>query len=282
MFLLILSLKCIGQSKAAVNAIVDKTRILIGEHIQLQLEANIPVKEPIRFFSVDSLPHFEILEEQKIDTVQTESGIFLKQKIIITSFDSGHWVIQPFLLSKNIKTDSIPIDVVFSVFDPESNYHDVKGIIEVDSKKIKKRWWFFIAGAVALILIVLFILLRRKKSFSNKEQILQTDPFDEAMKSLAGIHRDQLTEKEYYSRVVDIFRLYVLRRKGIMSLQKTTEDLVFQLKKIGLAGEQFSDLSSSLRLSDYVKFAKYIPTEDDNKAFFKTIKKSIEYIERIK
>ncbi len=44
------ALSAIGQDKTAVKATVDKSKILIGEPIRLQLEADIPENEAIRFF----------------------------------------------------------------------------------------------------------------------------------------------------------------------------------------------------------------------------------------
>ncbi|MES1226658.1 MAG: hypothetical protein ABUT20_64890, partial [Bacteroidota bacterium] len=65
------------------------------------------------------------------------------------------------------------------------------------------------------------------------------------------------------------------------SLQQTTDDLVSQLRNINLGKEQYNQLSQALRLSDFVKFAKYIPTENDNETVFNTIKKTIEDIEKL-
>ncbi|MEI9809798.1 MAG: hypothetical protein WDO16_19105 [Bacteroidota bacterium] len=88
--------------------------------------------------------------------------------------------------------------------------------------------------------------------------------------------------KQYYSSLVDIFRMYVLKKKGIHSLQKTTDDIVVQLKSIPVGKEQFDKLSQALRLSDFVKFAKYIPSGDDDRHAFDAIKTTITAIEQIK
>jgi hypothetical protein len=65
-----------------------------------------------------------------------------------------------------------------------------------------------------------------------------------------------------------------------LSLQKTTDDLVIQLKTLPLDKEQFDTLSQALRLSDFVKFAKYIPSEKDNEDCFEEIKNTIIKIEK--
>ena len=85
-----------AQSKTTVKATIDRSQILIGEPIRLTLEADIPEHEAIRFFQYDSIPHFEFLNREKIDTSNTGSGTILTQVVRITSFDSGHWVIPAF------------------------------------------------------------------------------------------------------------------------------------------------------------------------------------------
>ena len=93
LFFAISLLHSAAQDTVVVRASVDKRSILIGEHFNLRLEADIPETEAIRFFRVDTLPHFEFLDKQKIDTTNTSVGTVLVQVIKMTSFDSGHWVI---------------------------------------------------------------------------------------------------------------------------------------------------------------------------------------------
>lgn len=77
-----------------------------------------------------------------------------------------------------------------------------------------------------------------------------------------------------------IFRLYLLRRKGILSLQETTGDLIPLLKNIGLSDNELSGLRQTLLLSDFVKFAKYQPAATDDQACHDEISKAIQIIER--
>src|SRR5882757_3068355 len=107
-----------AQSKTIVKASTDRNKILIGEPVRLTLEVDIPENEPIRFFSIDSIPHFEFLQRTKTDTINTDKGTKLIRVIPITSFDSGHWVIPSFILTDKIATDTIPVDVGFTPFDP--------------------------------------------------------------------------------------------------------------------------------------------------------------------
>ncbi|HYM94722.1 MAG TPA: hypothetical protein VET23_11325, partial [Chitinophagaceae bacterium] len=262
-----------------VQATIDRNKILIGERIQLTLEAGTSLNSPIHFFSLDSIPHFQFVSRQKTDTLKTSDSLFLKQVFYITSFDSGHWTIPAFFLTKKIQTNPIPVDVVFSDFDTSQNYHDIKDIIQVNPAKENKRWWYYAAAAVILIggFIIIWVTKRKKKP--QVMPVQPDDPYKEAMQQLDRIRKEYSTAKQYYSSLIDTFRMYILRKKGIQSLQKTTDDMVLQLKKLNLDKNQFEQLLQALRLGDFVKFAKYSPASEDDTFVFETIKKSIQVIE---
>jgi hypothetical protein len=271
-----------AQDKIVIKANVDKNNIVIGGQIHFNLEADFPAHEPIRFFYIDSIPHFEILERKKIDTIDNNKRIKLSQSLTLTSFDSGHWVIPPFELAgdKPMFTDSIPVNVSFSPFDPNQDYHDIKDVIDVQAEEKKKKDWYWYIAASALLLAAIIYLLARKKK-KPKAKAPPIDPFTEAKQELEKLRRENPGSKIFYTRLVDIFRVYILRRKGIASLQKTTDDLVVQLKSLKLSAEDFNQLAQTLRMSDFVKFAKYEPSEKDKTDSFNIIKGSIESIQRL-
>ncbi len=270
----------IAQGGSTIKASVDKNKILIGEPIQLTIEGYLPLGSAKFFIVIDSIEHFELLEKLVIDSIDKKGGLTIKGIYKITSFDSGHWIIPSFTLSQNVKTDTIPIDVIFSDFDPNQEYHDIKDILEVKSFKKKTKWWWYAAGAALVLGLVWLYLKRKKKPQPVVVPKIVINPYDEAMKQLEQLQRDKPGTKQYHSKLTDIFRLYVFRKKGILSLQKTTDDLVLQLKSLNLSKEQFDKLSQSLRLSDFVKFAKYIPTSEDDGNAFNEIRNAIVNIEK--
>jgi hypothetical protein len=269
-----------AQGSATIKASVNKNRILLGESLVLTIEAYLPSNSKIKLEQADSIAHFEFLEKPVVDSSHTSGGVTFLGKYTITSFDSGHWVIPSFTLTKGVKTDTIPIDVVFSDFNPEQDYHDIKDVLEVKVPKKKIAWWIYAAGLLVLILLIAFLTRRKKKLVITAAPKITVSPYEEAMRELEQLQKRQPEAKEYYSKLVNIFRLYIFRKKGILSLQKTTDDLVVQLKGLNLDKEQFDKLSQSLRLSDFVKFAKYIPSGNDKEESFKEIEKAIINIEK--
>lgn len=284
-FLLIVLLYTAGltaQPASTVKAYTDKARILIGEPLLLTVEVTVPEREAIRFVDVDSIAHFEWLKKPVTDTVNTGSGTRLKAVYTLTSFDSGHWVIPSFELSGGLKTDTIPVDVVFSDFNPEQPYHDIKDILEADPVEAKARWWWYVAsGIILLLLLLLYFRLKRKKPETPVLAVATIQPYDEAMKALALLAQEKMTPRIFHTRLAEIFRLYIFKKKNLLSLQKTTDDLVLQLADVGLEKPVYDAMAQALRIGDFVKFAKYASSPADDEAALVAIRKSIDAIEQL-
>jgi len=269
-----------AQGGTTIKATVDKNKILIGEPIQLTIEAYISAGSPVKFSDIDSIAHFE-LGKPEVDTVDRQGGFAVIKKYSITSFDSGHWVIPSFVLSPTAQSDTIPVDVVFSDFDPKQEYHDIKDILEVNPpKEDKKKWWLLAIGGALLFALLIFYFTRKKKPQPVAAVKTVANPYEEAIRQLEQLQKNKPAAKEFHSALTDIFRLYVFRKKGILSLQKTTDDLVLQLKGLDLPKDQFDKLAQALRLSDFVKFAKFIPSAEDDNQSLEEIRNAIKTIEK--
>src|SRR5580658_9272602 len=110
----------ISQTTVSVKASINRKKILIGEPVQLTLEAKVPANADIAWFPEDSIPHFEFIRKGRIDSVFSGDEKSFRQDILITSFDSGTQVIPGLSISVNgtaYVTDSARIEVGFSKFD---------------------------------------------------------------------------------------------------------------------------------------------------------------------
>lgn len=279
LFSMILAQTIIAQGDASIKASVNKNKILLGEPLVLTIESYFPSGSKIQFEQIDTIAHFEFLDKPVIDSSSENGDIKVIGKYTITSFDSGHWVIPSFTLAKGVKTDTIPIDVVFSDFNPEQDYHDIKDIIEVKTKKEGIPWWIYATAVAFLLLTVIFLARRKKKPVVIAKEKIVVNPYEEAMQQLTDLQKENPDTKTYYAELTNIFRLYIFRKKGILSLQKTTDDLILQVKDVVNDKGKFDRLSQALRLSDFVKFAKYIPEEGDKQTSYSDILNSIKLIE---
>ena len=280
-----------------VKTSVDKTKILIGERINYHVETSMPDNTyRLTWFSVpDSFGNFVPIIRNKIDTVFSNGTWNFSQEIVMTSFDSGRQVIPPLTLnasrldsdsSFNINTDSIAIDVTYSPTDSIMPFHDIKNIIEV---KKSVSYWIWILVGVAILLIIIWIVFLRK-FFKKKKDITifesKLSPYDEAMKSLNDLEKENLIDqnkvKEYYTRLTDIFKRYLSRKTNTYQLHLTSDEVLIELGGLDISKQQISEFANVLRMSNVVKFAKYIPPTYENEKAFSQTKEMITAINNIK
>jgi LPXTG-motif cell wall-anchored protein len=271
-----------AQKTPPVIASTDKSKILLGEQFDIVIGARFTNEADLSFFNIDSLPHFEIVQKAKIDTERTDKNIVLTQKITLTSFDSGRWQIPPLPLpGTNLKTQPIRVDVVFtSPFDPNQEYHDVKDILSV-KKPLESQWYWYLIGGILLLLLFLLLFPRKKK---NPNQVkLDANAYRTAMAELQKLKRENLAEKDikaFYVQLVDVFRTYLNKGKGLQSFSKTTDDLSMQVLDLNLRSDTYNELVQTLRLSDAVKYAKFAPSAKENDHSLEIIQETINAIER--
>jgi hypothetical protein len=282
-----------GQPKTpapVLKASVDKQSILIGEPIHLTLEATVEGNGPFSWPAPDSLPHFEFVEKHAVDSAVSGGERTYRQYLIVTSFDSGTWSIPrlPFVAGNaTFFTDSIPIRIGYTKIDPSKDYHDIKDVVDIPNPFA--RWFGWIVAAAALLSVALVVWLASKKKLLSVlvpwHPAPRLSPYEEAMRQL-----DELagkgppgdgTAKYFYSRLGEILRVYLYRRMGIATLSETSEELIAQIRQLSLPQQQFMDLAEALRMSDFVKFAKYQPGLADSDSHYRIIRGAIEELNRI-
>jgi hypothetical protein len=263
----------------SVSATLDKQKILIGEQVHLYVKALIKKNHPAAWFTIDSLPHFEILQRSKVDSQPTSEGLFLQQTITLTSWDSGRWLIPALTLGK-VKTKPLVMDVGYTPMPPGKPYNDVHEILEVQ-KPIASNWYWYLLGIA--VLIALFLLFFPPKEEKSVEQppAPPEDAFKVAMSRIQKLNAEE-EAKYFYTELIDTFREYLEKRKGIQSFSKTTDDLAVQMRQLELPLEQYTQLVQVLRMSDMVKFAKFQPQRYDKEQALKVVGVNIVAIEKLK
>ena len=103
------------------------------------------------------------------------------------------------------------------------------------------------------------------------------------MSELQKLKREDLAEKDikaFYVQLVDVFRTYLNKGKGLQSFSKTTDDLSMQVLDLNLRADTYNELVQTLRLSDAVKYAKFAPGAKENDHSLEIIQETINAIER--
>jgi LPXTG-motif cell wall-anchored protein len=271
------------SAQVKISSSVDKREIRIGEPIQFSLETVYPANVPLQWFDLpDTFNTLEISKREKIDTVSVNGGFVLRQKLIVTGYDSGRWVIPPFTLileGRTYQSDSFSITVIPVTLEG-NDYKDLKEIEEADAIPAGNYIAWIIAG-IALLLLAAWLLTRKKKK-TGEVTGQPGSGYEEALKQLDQLKKAPVTEKgevlQYYTRLTDIFRNYLQRDKGIRSRESTSLEILLELKKANIESSVLTETSIVLRRCDFVKFAKYLPSAGEHAESINTIEQTIKII----
>jgi hypothetical protein len=221
-------------------------------------------------------PNIEILAISKADTSKVDKErILIRQNYLITSFDSGSYVIPPFkfqLLDRDYETNSLIINVDNIQINEDEEIRDIKPLYKppIDWLKI-----LLIVGLVWLVLAfigagVYFYLLKKKNKpipFFGKQEIL-LPAHEVALQKLTAIKEEKLWQKGqdklYYTQLTDVLREYFTRRFNIQAMEMTSGEIITALQRDEYAIIVMDKLKQILSVSDMVKFAKRQPTTEEN------------------
>lgn len=293
----IVSTQIVFAQLPTLKTAIDKRQILIGEQLKYQVEASFPSDTyQITWFNVpDSFNHFEIVTRGKIDTLERNGKLILRQTLTLTSFDSGINTIpglainfDPLISDSTIHlfTDSIPVNVSYSPLDSIKPFHGIKSIIEV---KDEIPLWMWIAGGALIILLIILIiyLIKYFRSRKKPEALFNSklSPIDEAMLSIDNLQKEQLLSKgeikQFHTRMIDIFKRYLSRKMQRDMHNLTSSDILVALNDMKLSKIDTSIIAGSLRMTDAVKFAKYSPPPSESEAALMNTKKVITQIDNL-
>ncbi len=280
--------KSTSAAKAGIS--VNRTRILLGEQLELTLKLEVVSGGPLTQWPQipDSISHFEVLNRSGLDSVLAGNNMTYSQTLTLTSFDSGHWVIPSVSFvaaNKIVRTDSLAVDVTNVVL-KGNDYNDIKEIIEVQEPGFDwKKWLPYIIGTILVLVLAGYWLKNRKKITVEEKPVSRSTAYDEAMAELKKLRSEQLPEKGemklYYSRLYDIYRIYLGRYTGTKMMQATTDDILLKLKDM-LPSASFSRVAEVLRISDAVKFAKYPSSVSESGSSWDIMYGSVEDLNRQK
>lgn len=275
-----------------LSATIDRKDILIGEPIQYNLTFSIPgTGFKAAFLVPDSIPHFEIMGKRSRDSVRGGSFV-VQQELKLTSWDSGRWYIPKIPVRVypaggnapyTAYTDEVEVNVAYAPEDSTGQLRDIKSVIHVPY--VDRDWLLLVLGLVTAVAIIVFLIYYFRKNKRGEKPLYHSSlsAYDEATKNLEQLKALNLKQpdevKKFHSSVSDIFKRYFSRKRQQNFMHKTTGEILLDMRAEGATSEAISALAESLRYNDVVKFAKFIPEEQDSYKSLESMKKAIGFIE---
>ncbi len=234
----------------------------------------------------------EILQVLNADTTEVGSGRQeVKLDIILQSFDSGMYRINPIkyvegnetILSNQPVLKVLPVSV-----DTLQTIHDYADVADIDRSFIDYLpdfvvdyglWILAIIIALGVTAYVIYFVTKKKNPFAPAPQ-KPIPPYEKALQELAQLRAEKLCEqgkeRDFYTRLTDILRVYLHGRFGINAMEMTSTQIRHTLQANEETRLSKKNMEQVLETADFVKFAKVRPLPDDNVKAFNSAMQFIE------
>jgi hypothetical protein len=285
-----------NSSAQTVSASLDRDKILLGEQVSLQFTLS-GVNAADYFVTSwpqlsDTLDYAEIINKTGIDTINVDNSYTYQQKFTLTSFDSGYWQIGPFefiLQSRSsgkkvtVTTTSLYLTVLPIDVSSMQDYHPIKDIIDVQTTF---DWMPVIIGAVILLLVIIvFIIIKktRKKKTKAPEMVLKGTALDRALEKLYALEKEPLSSalqiRNFHSAADIITREYFEEVTHIRAMHLTIAEIFSRLNVYLRDVTLRRKFQQVFELNAAVKFAKYIPSNEESRNTLSEIINSLHEID---
>ena len=271
-----------GGQEIAVSARFDTTRMLIGDQINLWLQVEHPKTLNVEFpHTGDTLPgKLEVLAVSSPDTFgRTESSWKIRQRILVTSFDTGAFIVPPFKFlyhdgRDSLMTNSTMLEIIGMPVDTTKGITDIKPPYEVKLTFREIAPYLFALLLIAVLAFIYFRYLRKRSALTTIQEKPAPPPIPAhilALEKLDELVSEKLWQqgktKLYFSRLTDILRQYIELRFKVPAMEETTDDILRDFGRNKLINEEIrAELKQLLELADLVKFAKLHPLAEENEA----------------
>ena len=267
----------------------ERDSVLIADQVRYGFDLQ-QVEEGTRFgfpqIKDTLMTNIRIVQNWKMDTLKVRKQkkgqprlLNLRAGITITSFDEGIYILPPLAvrrLSKDgvvdtllfepqkLEVKTMPVDT--ATFRP----HDIKGQMTYPVTFREVAPW--IAGGLVLagvIALAIWLIVRYSRR-NNPEYIHKDPPHIVALRKLDKYRGNAMwvpqKQKVFYSGVTDALREYISERYGIGAMEMTTAEIFDGMKATDAPKELLGELKELFERADYVKFAKFVASDEDNAA----------------
>jgi hypothetical protein len=203
----------------------------------------------------------------------------IKGSVVISSFEEGLYELPQIMVGRmtsdgvldtlvfdpmRLEVKTMPVDT--ATFVP----HDIKGQIRYPVTFAEVMPWlglFWLCSMLIILAVCLIIMNRRK----NDPAFAHKDPAHiVALRKLDSYRGNKMwapeKQKAFYSGVTDTLREYISERYGIGAMEMTTAEIFDQMKSVDLPKGLYDDAKELFDRADFVKFAKYVASDEDNAA----------------
>lgn len=283
-----------------ITATLDSAYIIMGKqtklHVEIVEDDNIIGTSTLFDQNRDTLiDKIEIIKSLGPDTISLGNARRqINRDYIIQSFDSGLYTIPSIVYNvdgKIFRSNSLVLKVIPVAVDSLVTIHEQADVISPNHRwydflpDFITDYWYWLLLAIFIIgaAIIAFLMVKKDVPLPMMPKKKIIPPYELAIMKLTTLKEEKLCEKgmekEYYTRLTDILRVYVDARFGINAMEMTSNQIIFSLENNTETKEANKFMKQILEIADFVKFAKVRPLPEDN---LKTYNWAVQFVEDTK
>lgn len=280
----------------SVKAAMDSAYIIMGQKTAVHVEVIGELDGTGFFVPNDSLwKDVEISSES--EAVIKDLGNnrkSLSKDIIIQGFDSGLYSLPTIAYvqgNETIAANKVTLKVIPVNVDTLTTIHDYADVESAGHNffDFVPDWisdygvWVLLALIVIAASIFVYVKYLRKGRIPLLPTKKVVPPYEAAIGALNRLASEHLCErgeeKQFYTRLTDILRVYLDKRFGINAMEMTSSEITKSLRANEETRTSENMMAEILEIADFVKFAKVRPLPEDNN---RALHQAISFVENTK
>jgi BatD DUF11 like domain len=262
-----------GPVDWSVAASADKSQVQVGEDFTLSVTVRHPVGGDPLAPPLSAFEPFDVIgqTETQVSPVETRfeyrlAPYRLPGELQVPPLDFRHQTASG--ETGTLKTAAVPVRVVTSLTPDVKDIHDIKSPLDLEVERdLRLLWWLLAALVAALLAYLLYKKLRREPEAVQLPPAPPLPPPDvEAEAALRRLADRRLIENgeilAFETELSEIVKRYVGRRFDVAYLERTTDEVLFDLRARRVAVDAAADVRELLTAADMAKFARSIPESD--------------------
>lgn len=298
----LLGLSLSRAANISIKAELDSVDVLMGNINTLHLEVveNKGTQGRLSIFQeIDRAKGYatlcgdsvELRTNYTVDTLELGSGkLQLNFSIPVQTFDSGTYTLPPFVYYSG-RDSALSNTLTFKVYPVNVTADDaIAGLANVQGPDgsrfydwlpdwLLDFWWVWLIIFLAICAFLYGMRNYQRKGIPFIAPKVAPKPWAVALDSLQRLKNRKLweqgMEKEYFTDLTDILRVYLFERFGINAMEMTSRQIMDKIYESDLKDKR-DYVKQILNVADFVKFAKVRPLPADSIAAYDNAVKFVE------
>ena len=281
----VLAAGIIPSGQSYLKQLQQRDSILIADQLEYGVEINgvaagttLAFQDYTRAFT-DTLT---LVRNWRIDTLKVtgrdaDMKFNLRASVVVAPFEEGRYQLPDIAVQRTagsqldtllydgmeFEAKTIPIDTAtFQI-------HDIKGQIKYPLTLAEILPYILGINLLALLAIVIGCLIIMSRRTRTVTEVRRDPPYIVALRDLDRLRGDKYwapdKQKTLYSGITDTLRTYIENVFGINAEEMTTAE-IFEALDGRIPDDLFAETKELFETADFVKFAKFYATEQQNAA----------------